>query len=73
MQSGAARPDSLNDSVPTNITAKALQLGANKHSRGTPFSSAFAMDLERAMGAEIQSAWGSDLMDVNADADDWSK
>lgn len=55
---------------------KGLQLGANKQPyRGV---SDLAAELEREAAAGMGDAWGDergeeDLMDVNADADDWSK
>lgn len=56
--------------------AKALQLGANKvsNSVGTPVDSLATEWLEETE-AEVgtTNAWDGDLMDVNADADDWSE
>lgn len=47
--------------------AKGMQLGANK----TP-AATFAMQLEEEMGGGA-SPWGTDdLIDINADEDDWS-
>ena len=61
------------DHSSTQVKPKALQLGVDKHSHGTSFASAFPPDLEKEIASEAKSAWANDLMDVNADADDWSK
>ncbi|KAF9518113.1 hypothetical protein BS47DRAFT_1338700 [Hydnum rufescens UP504] len=63
---------SSDPSGPTPPRVKGLKLGANKQPSYAGVS--FAEELEREASAEIRDAWGDggDLMDVNADADDWT-
>ena len=60
-------------SGPPAPKAKGLQLGSNKQPHNAAAS--LADELEREASAEIGDAWGDagDLMDVNADTDDWSQ
>lgn len=57
--------------------AKGLQLGTTKQSQSKSATSSLAAELENEAAAEARGdgAWndGGDLIDVNADAGDWSK
>ena len=67
-----ASPPIRQKSTFTNGTpskAKGMQLGASK----TPISAIIATEFDDINQADIDDAWGhDDLIDVNADADDWS-
>ncbi|KAF8530473.1 armadillo-type protein [Hysterangium stoloniferum] len=53
-------------------TKKGMQLGASKATSGSSTASVNAFVSEWADEEETTNAWDGDLMDVNADADDWS-
>lgn len=57
--------------LPSSSAPKSLKLGANKHKAVVPsLADALATEVENDAGS---NAWGSDdLMDVNADEDDWN-
>lgn len=57
--------------LPSSSAPKSLKLGANKHKTKVPsLADALAAEADKDAGS---NAWGSDdLMDVNADEDDWN-
>lgn len=58
--------------LPSQPRAKGLQLGANKQSASAK-AAALATEMASEMGGDAGDAWGTDdLMDVNADEEDWS-
>ena len=56
-----------------NSRTKALQLGASKKTLASSSKNAtLASELAQELENETSNAWGGDLMDVNADDDDWN-
>ena len=74
--SAASSSPALSMAGPTQISskAKAMQLGASRTSTtaATPVDPAEWLD-EAEAEVGTTNAWDGDLMDVSADADDWSK
>ncbi|KAF8332636.1 armadillo-type protein [Cantharellus anzutake] len=71
--SGITSTNSPGPTAPSSIKAKALQLGASKHVTGTSSTSGVPLELERELARGKKDAWNDDLMDVHADADDWTE